>query len=46
VQHDVVEDQDKVCNFDCVYCEVDRRTPPVVCHVDMPRLLAELVEPY
>ncbi len=19
---------DKVCNFDCVYCEVDRRTPP------------------
>ena len=33
---------DKVCNFDCVYCQVDRTTPPVVRQVDVPRLLAEL----
>lgn len=33
---------DKVCNFDCVYCQVDRRTPPVVREVDVPRLLEEL----
>ena len=33
---------DKVCNFDCVYCQVDRKTPPVVRDVDVPRLLAEL----
>ena len=33
---------DKVCNFDCVYCQVDRRTPPVVRDVDEGRLLAEL----
>ncbi len=33
---------DKVCNFDCVYCQVDRKTPPVVRDVDEPRLLAEL----
>jgi wyosine [tRNA(Phe)-imidazoG37] synthetase (radical SAM superfamily) len=33
---------DKVCNFDCVYCQVDRRTPPVVRVVEVPRLLAEL----
>src|SRR5438067_12157044 len=33
---------DKVCNFDCVYCQVDRRTPPVVRDVDVPRLLDEL----
>ncbi len=33
---------DKVCNFDCVYCQVDRRTPPAVRAVDLPRLLEEL----
>ena len=33
---------DKVCNFDCVYCQVDRKTPPVVRDVDVPRLLREL----
>src|SRR5215831_13156093 len=26
---------DKVCNFDCVYCCVDRRVPPTVRDVDM-----------
>jgi wyosine [tRNA(Phe)-imidazoG37] synthetase (radical SAM superfamily) len=35
---------DKVCNFDCVYCQVDRKTPPVVRAVDEARLLAELDE--
>jgi wyosine [tRNA(Phe)-imidazoG37] synthetase (radical SAM superfamily) len=33
---------DKVCNFDCVYCQVDRKTPPLVRDVDVPRLLDEL----
>jgi wyosine [tRNA(Phe)-imidazoG37] synthetase (radical SAM superfamily) len=33
---------DKICNFDCVYCQVDRKTPPIVRDVDVPRLLAEL----
>jgi wyosine [tRNA(Phe)-imidazoG37] synthetase (radical SAM superfamily) len=33
---------DKVCNFDCVYCQVDRKTPPVVRDVDEARLLDEL----
>ncbi len=33
---------DKVCNFDCIYCQVDRKTPPVVREVDVPRLLAEV----
>jgi wyosine [tRNA(Phe)-imidazoG37] synthetase (radical SAM superfamily) len=33
---------DKICNFDCVYCQVDRTTPPIVRDVDVPRLLAEL----
>jgi wyosine [tRNA(Phe)-imidazoG37] synthetase (radical SAM superfamily) len=33
---------DKVCNFDCVYCQVDRKTPPLVRDVDVPRLLEEL----
>src|ERR1700738_688622 len=35
---------DKVCNFDCVYCQVDRKTPPLVRAVDVPRLLEELEE--
>ncbi len=33
---------DKACNFDCVYCQVDRKPPPLVGAVDVPRLLAEL----
>jgi wyosine [tRNA(Phe)-imidazoG37] synthetase (radical SAM superfamily) len=33
---------DKVCNFDCVYCQVDRKTPPLVREVDVPRLLQEV----
>ena len=33
---------DKVCNFDCVYCQVDRTTPGLERDVDVPRLLAEL----
>jgi wyosine [tRNA(Phe)-imidazoG37] synthetase (radical SAM superfamily) len=33
---------DKVCNFDCVYCQVDRKTPPLVRDVDVPRLMEEL----
>lgn len=33
---------DKICNFDCIYCQVDRKTPPIVRDVDVPRLLAEL----
>src|SRR5262245_56611558 len=35
---------DKICNFDCVYCQVDRKTPPNVRDVDVSRLLAELEE--
>jgi wyosine [tRNA(Phe)-imidazoG37] synthetase (radical SAM superfamily) len=33
---------DTICNFDCVYCQVDRKTPPLVRDVDLPRLRAEL----
>jgi wyosine [tRNA(Phe)-imidazoG37] synthetase (radical SAM superfamily) len=33
---------DKVCNFDCIYCEVDRRTPGRASIVDPDRLEAEL----
>ncbi len=33
---------DKLCNFDCVYCQVDRTTPGPVRDVDVPRLRAEL----
>src|SRR5437899_12580715 len=33
---------DKVCNFDCIYCQVDRKTPPLVRAVEIPRLLEEL----
>lgn len=35
---------DKVCNFDCVYCQVDRRTPPRVTDVNEDVLLQELEE--
>ncbi len=34
---------DKACNFDCVYCQVDRTTPPVVRKVDLAVLDAELM---
>lgn len=33
---------DKVCNFDCIYCQVDRSQPSPVREVDRPGLLAEL----
>jgi wyosine [tRNA(Phe)-imidazoG37] synthetase (radical SAM superfamily) len=33
---------DKVCNFDCIYCQVDRTTPPVTRDVDEARLHEEL----
>ncbi len=35
---------DKVCNFDCVYCEVDRAIPPKTLTLDLLKLRAELVE--
>ena len=33
---------DKLCNFDCVYCEVDRRIPGKVSHVDLSQMRDEL----
>jgi wyosine [tRNA(Phe)-imidazoG37] synthetase (radical SAM superfamily) len=33
---------DKVCNFDCVYCEVDRTTPPRRKDLDLDQLDEEL----
>ena len=33
---------DKVCNFDCIYCQVDRVNPPRVREVDEARLYDEL----
>jgi wyosine [tRNA(Phe)-imidazoG37] synthetase (radical SAM superfamily) len=33
---------DKVCNFDCIYCQVDRRTAAVTDFVAIEQLLAEL----
>ena len=33
---------DKVCNFDCIYCQVDRRSEAETRFVEMERLLAEL----
>lgn len=33
---------DKACNFDCIYCQVDRRVPPAVRRVDPALLEAEL----
>jgi wyosine [tRNA(Phe)-imidazoG37] synthetase (radical SAM superfamily) len=33
---------DKVCNFDCVYCEVDRTTPGKTSRVDLQQLHDEL----
>lgn len=33
---------DKVCNFDCIYCQVDRTSRSEVPFVEMPQLLEEL----
>ena len=33
---------DKVCNFDCIYCEVDRRIPGAVTEVDLLQMKDEL----
>jgi wyosine [tRNA(Phe)-imidazoG37] synthetase (radical SAM superfamily) len=33
---------DKVCNFDCIYCQVDRRSEAETQFVETERLLAEL----
>ena len=33
---------DKVCNFDCVYCEVDRKVPGRVSKVDLDQMRDEL----
>jgi len=34
---------DKVCNFDCLYCEVDRTTPGKVSRLDLNQMRDELV---
>jgi wyosine [tRNA(Phe)-imidazoG37] synthetase (radical SAM superfamily) len=33
---------DKLCNFNCLYCEVDRRTPPRETKLDVNAMAAEL----
>jgi wyosine [tRNA(Phe)-imidazoG37] synthetase (radical SAM superfamily) len=33
---------DKVCNFDCIYCQVDRRSAAITRFVETDRLLLEL----
>jgi wyosine [tRNA(Phe)-imidazoG37] synthetase (radical SAM superfamily) len=33
---------DKLCNFNCLYCEVDRRTPPREAKLDVDAMAAEL----
>ncbi len=33
---------DKSCNFDCVYCQVDRQRPAIATEVDEDRLMQEL----
>ena len=33
---------DKVCNFDCIYCQVNRVEPAETTFVELPQLLAEL----
>src|SRR5438309_3452217 len=33
---------DKVCNFDCIYCQVDRTSQSETKFVGMPQLLSEL----
>jgi wyosine [tRNA(Phe)-imidazoG37] synthetase (radical SAM superfamily) len=33
---------DKICNFDCIYCQVDRRSESEVRFVELDRLLTEI----
>jgi len=33
---------DKICNFDCVYCEVDRLTPGTAVEIDLKQMQEEL----
>lgn len=33
---------DKICNFDCIYCQVDRKTAAVTRFVDQEMILSEL----
>lgn len=33
---------DKICNFDCIYCQVDRRSDTEAVFVEQPRLIAEI----
>ncbi len=33
---------DKICNFGCIYCEVNRRVAPVIKDVDLEALTAEM----
>jgi wyosine [tRNA(Phe)-imidazoG37] synthetase (radical SAM superfamily) len=33
----------KICNFDCIYCEVDRRVPGKVSDVDLNQMRDELI---
>lgn len=33
---------DKICNFDCIYCQVDRTVAPVLRKVDEDRIIREL----
>ena len=33
---------DKICNFDCIYCQVDRTVPPALRDVDEDRIIREL----
>lgn len=33
---------DRICNFDCIYCQVDRRSESETRFVEMDRLLAEI----
>lgn len=35
---------DKICNFDCIYCQVDRRSEAVTKFVELDRLLTEIEE--
>jgi len=35
---------DKICNFDCIYCQVDRRSEAETRFVEMDRLRAEIEE--
>ena len=32
---------DKACNFDCIYCQVDRSKKPAEVFVELPRLVGD-----